>query len=176
MRLTDKIKYALLKAIDLSGMTFLSPVVRLCYGEDPKIQLQKIGQWILVPIAGVLAFMFLWHVTSGSIQTKSGTLPNPAQTWRGYKAIDAHAEREGLKMEAYEVVGEEREKMLTDAKQQLTVVVPRVALTNKKVAEAKAAIAAEKKALIDPLNAEYKEKKATKQREKYGWEKSVNAK
>ena len=160
MEFTNKFKYTLLKAIDLSGMTFLSPVVRLCYGEEPKVQLQKIGQWILVPIAGVLAFLFLWHVTSGSVKTKSGTLPNPAQTWRGYKAIDAHANRENLKMEAYDIVGEEREKMLAEAKHQLSLVSPRVASTNKAVTKAKEAIDQDTKALIEPLDSEYKDKKS----------------
>jgi len=160
MEFTNKFKYTLLKAIDLSGMTFLSPVVRLCYGEEPKVQLQKIGQWILVPIAGVFAFLFLWHVTSGSVKTKSGTLPNPAQTWRGYKAIDAHANRENLKMEAYDIVGEEREKMLAEAKQQLSLVSPRVASTNKAVTKAKEAIDQDTKALIEPLDSEYKDKKS----------------
>ena len=160
MKFTDKFKYTLLKAIDLSGMTFLSPVIRLCYGEEPKVQLQKIGQWILVPIAGVLAFLFLWHVTSGSIKTKSGTLPNPEQTWRGYKAINAHAERENLKMEAYDIVGEEREEMLADARLQLSLVAPRVVSTNAEVTRAKEAIEIETKALIEPLDTEYKEKKS----------------
>jgi nitrate/nitrite transport system permease protein len=160
MKFLNKFKYTVLKAIDLSGLTFMSPVVRLCYGEEPKVQLQKIGQWILVPIAGVLAFLFLWHVTSSSVQTKSGMLPNPEQTWRSYKAIDAHAEREKLKMEAFDIVGEEREEMLADAKQQLEIIIERVTLANTEVASAKDALSNETKAQIEPLDIEYKEKKA----------------
>ena len=160
MKFTDKLKYTLLKAIDLSGMTFLSPVVRLCYGEEPKVQLQKIGQWIIVPVVGVFAFLFLWHVTSGSIKTKSGTLPNPEQTWRGYKAINAHAEREELKMEAYDIVGDEREEMLADAQLQLSMLEQRVESSNLEVTKAKEAIDQQTKALIEPLDREYKEKKS----------------
>jgi len=160
MKFLNKFKYTVLKAIDLSGLTFMSPVVRLCYGEEPKVQLQKIGQWIVVPIAGVLAFFFLWHVTSGSVKTKSGTLPNPEQTWRGYKAIDAHSERENLKMEAFDIVGDEREGMLADAKMQLVGIKQRVTKTNAEVTVAKEAIDVETKALIEPLDKEYKEKKA----------------
>lgn len=159
MKFLKKLQYALLKAIDLSGLTFLAPVVRLCYGEEPKIQLQKIGQWIFVPIAGVLAFLFLWHVTSGTIQTKSGTLPNPAQTWKGYNAIDKQAERENLKMKAYELTGDAREQMLEESKEQLVGVEERVKLANEAVTQAKSAMSEKTKGLIAPLDAEYKAKK-----------------
>lgn len=160
MKFLKQLKYTLLKAIDLSGLTFLAPIVRLCYGEEPKVQLQKIGQWILIPIAAVLAFLFLWHITSGSIQTKSGTLPNPSQTWQGYNAIDKHAERENLKESAYELTGAERNTMLEESKSQLVVVKQRVIETNEAVKVAKASVDSETKKLIEPLDAEYKAKKA----------------
>ncbi|MEO1857516.1 MAG: ABC transporter permease [Rubritalea sp.] len=160
MKFIDRFKYALLKAIDLSGMTFLSPVVRLCYGEDPKLQLQKIGQWIIVPAVGVIAFLFLWHVTSGGIKTKSGTLPNPEQTWLGYKSINAHAEREQLKMEAYDIMGDERDEMLADAKHQLSLLASRVTHSNTEVTKAKYAIEQQAKVLIEPLDREYNEMKS----------------
>ncbi|MFC5049322.1 ABC transporter permease subunit [Rubritalea spongiae] len=160
MKFLKQLKYTLLKAIDLSGLTFLAPIVRLCYGEEPKVQMQKIGQWILIPLAAVLAFLFLWHITSGGIQTKSGTLPNPAQTWIGYNAIDKQAERENLKMKAYELTGEERETMLQQARAQLVEVEKRVITSNQAVDEAKAAVTEKTKKLIDPLDAEYDAKKA----------------
>ncbi|WP_018969430.1 ABC transporter permease [Rubritalea marina] len=160
MKLLKQLKYSLLKVIDLSGLTFLAPIVRLCYGEEPKVQLQKIGQWILVPIAGVCAFLFLWHITSGSIQTKSGTLPNPVETWQGYNAIDTQAEREGLKKTSYELVGEERDQMLADAEDRLAEVKVQVAETNAAVTAAKEAVDAQTKELIAPLDKEYKELKS----------------
>ncbi|MFD2158176.1 ABC transporter permease subunit [Rubritalea tangerina] len=159
MKFLTKIKYSLLKLIDLTGLTFLAPVVRLCYGEEPKVQLQKIGQWILVPVFGVIAFLILWHVTSGSIQTKSGTLPNPSQTWSGYKAIDTHAEREQMKKVAYELTGEERESRLAASEQKLEAVKVKVADANAAVTEAKEAVDAETQALIEPLDKDYKAKK-----------------
>lgn len=160
MKFLKQLKYTLLKAIDLSGLTFLAPIVRLCYGEEPKVQLQKIGQWILIPIVAVLAFLFLWHITSGSIQTKSGTLPNPVQTWQGYNAIDKHAERENLKESAYELTGAERNAILEESKAQLVAVKQRVTETNEAVKAAKASVDSETKRLIGPLDAEYRAKKA----------------
>lgn len=160
MKFLKQLKHTLLRIIDLSGLTFLAPVVRICYGEEPKIQLQKIGQWIIVPAVGVLAFLFLWYITSGGIQTKSGTLPNPMQTWQGYNSIDKQAERENLKMQAYELTGPEREQMLVDSKAQLADLSERVTATNQAVVETKAALSSETKKLIEPLDAEYKRKKA----------------
>ena len=160
MKLLLQLKYSLLKVIDLSGLTFLAPIVRLCYGEEPKVQLQKIGQWVLVPIVGIIAFLLLWHITSGQIQTKSGTLPNPIETWQGYNAIDTQAVRENEKMQSYELVGEERAAMLADAEARLVGVKTRVADTNAAVAEAKAAVDSKIKGLIEPLDTKYQALKA----------------
>ena len=57
-----KIKYSLLKAIDTAGLSFLSPVVRLVTGEEPRKQLKDIARFIVVPIISFLIFLWLWSV------------------------------------------------------------------------------------------------------------------
>ena len=66
-----EIKYRLLKIIDTAGLSFLSPVVRLAAGEEPRKQLKDIGRWIVVPVAAMLMFAFLWSVIAPRHKTKS---------------------------------------------------------------------------------------------------------
>ena len=40
-------KYKIIKALDTAGLSVLEPVVRLCTGEEPKVQLRKITLFIL---------------------------------------------------------------------------------------------------------------------------------
>ena len=94
-------KYALLKAIDLVGLNFLGPVVRLCTGEEPRKQLKEIGQFIVVPIVAVALFLGLWSVVASKVKTKSGQLPGPLVTWQSASSIWTFNDRESAKEEAY---------------------------------------------------------------------------
>ena len=107
-----KLKSFLLKAIDLSALTFLEPVVRLAYGEEPRVQLKKIGRNILVPVVAVVVFLVAWTLVADKIQTKSGKLPNPAATWNQAQAIWTKHSREQEKSAAYDVTGQAREQQL----------------------------------------------------------------
>lgn len=105
----EQFKYSLLKAINVSGLTFLEPVVRLCYGEEPAVQIKKIFRFIVVPICAFGLFLVLWTVTAKNIQTKSGTLPTPYDVWVASKGIWTFHVREGDKQVAYELSAEQRE-------------------------------------------------------------------
>ncbi|MEM8737297.1 MAG: ABC transporter permease subunit [Planctomycetota bacterium] len=110
--LLSKTKAALLKAVDLSALTFLEPVVRLAYGEEPAVQLRRIGRTILVPVIAVGIFLGAWSLIAGLIQTKAGTLPDPAATWTQGQAIWTGHVREGEKQTAYDLTGPRRERQL----------------------------------------------------------------
>ena len=161
MNLLKKIKYPLLKGIDFTGLTFLSPVVRLAYGEEPSVQMKKIGQWIIIPIIAILLFVFSWSVVSGNIRTKSGTLPNPVETSQALNAINTFAEREKIKRDAYNLTGEERLKEIETAKARLAEIQPLVASRNEAVAKAKAAHAEVITSKTGPLRAKYDNLKAS---------------
>ena len=155
MKFLQSIKYPLLKAIDFTGLTFLSPVVRLCYGEEPALQMRKIGQWIVVPLAAIALFVVAWFAIAGNVRTKSGTLPNPAETWQAFDAIDTFAEREQAKAAAYLLTGSQRLRALEDAKARLAEIEPDIATTTSAVATAKERHAATVEERVAPLQAEY---------------------
>jgi|GEM_PF-46914 len=142
MNIFDKIKYPILKAIDVSGLTFLGPVVRLCYGEEPQVQMKKIGQWILVPILAMLLFAFFWAYGSTKVTTKSGSVPGPLATLEAGQAITQFGDYEAEKEEAYNLTGAEREEALENAEARLAEMPTIIAEANAGVDAAKAAHAA----------------------------------
>lgn len=152
MKFLKSIKYPLLKGIDFSGLTFLSPVVRLCYGEEPAVQCKKIVQWIVVPIIAILIFIFAWNQASDNIHTKSGRLPSPKETLLAYDAIDTFAEYEKLKEEAYLMSGNERASELEATEALLAAIKPVVESTNAEVEKTKANYQAKIEARIAPLD------------------------
>lgn len=86
-----KIKTTILNGLQLAGLGAFDPVVRLLSGENPSAQLPKIGQFILMPIAGFAVFLGIWTVAASSIQTRYGSIPNPQAVWiAGSQLLASH--------------------------------------------------------------------------------------
>ena len=156
----DKLKTVLLKAVDLSALTFLEPVVRLCWGEEPDVQLKKIGRNILVPLVAVGAFLIAWTLIADQIQTKSGKLPGPGETWAQASSIWTTHQREGEKEEAYDLTGERREAALARVNAELAELDAADEAAKAAVAEADARAKAELAEARVPLDAELEALKA----------------
>ena len=116
----DKIKYGLLKFIDLSGFKVFDPPVRLAFGEDPKKQINEIGKFMLLPIIFVSLCIFTWSVIAPTHKTKSGSAPTPTQVWGAWKDNSRFGEREDEKLQDYELSGSERLKKIEEVKTLLT--------------------------------------------------------
>ena len=80
-------KYGLLKFLDVSGLTFLTPIVRLICGEEPRTQLKNIGQFIVIPVLSIVAFLILWTQIAPRHKTKSGEVPTPSVVWNAAVGI-----------------------------------------------------------------------------------------
>lgn len=112
-------KYKILKAIDIAGLNFLDPVVRLAYREEPRVQLKKIGQFIVVPAFALLLFVLVWFSVSAGVKTKSGTLPNPTQTNDARVSIGDFGRMEDAKADDYLAEGGTRDERLADVEKAL---------------------------------------------------------
>lgn len=110
-----KLKYKILKAVDLSGFTFLDPIIRLCYKEEPDEQLRRIFKFILVPIFAFTAFVLLWAYLAPRHTTKSGEVPTPAVVWDAAKGIWTFHERENAKEVAYLAEPDDIEQAVSEA-------------------------------------------------------------
>ena len=92
-------KYKILKGLDIAGLQVFDPVVRLCYGEEPAVQIKKISQFIVVPTLTFLLFLLFWDFAGPRHTTKSGEVPTPADRSRRSRrpARRTHSSRRHLR-------------------------------------------------------------------------------
>ena len=94
-------KSKLLKAADVSGFTFLMPVIRFAYGDERQKQIGEMGRMILVPLLAIGLFLAAWAVISPLVKTKSGELPGPAMTEQAAEDIWSLHRQENAKEASY---------------------------------------------------------------------------
>ncbi len=153
----EKIKYSLLKAIDITGLTFIAPVVRLCYGEEPQVQLKKIGQWIIIPLIAVFIALFIIYdgFIVDTFKTKSGKLPTSSKIYSSYKSIDQLHDDEMAKQRAYNLSGEERVEELNTVDQKIISAEEGLKLASQAVKDQQKITDREQAKKVAPAEAEY---------------------
>ncbi|MFK7911948.1 MAG: ABC transporter permease subunit [Akkermansiaceae bacterium] len=117
--LKDKIKYGLLKFIDLSGFKVFDPPVRLAFGEDPKKQISEIGKYMILPTLFVGICVLMWAAIAPTHKTKSGAVPTPAKVLVAYSDNNRLSEREAEKVEDFEAAGEVRSARLAEVQKRI---------------------------------------------------------
>ena len=82
--------------LNVAGLGFVVPVVRLARGENPQTQLKDMWRLLGAPVVAVWVFLFLWSQASSHIITSLGEIPGPAAVWRqvGTLWADHNAERD----------------------------------------------------------------------------------
>jgi nitrate/nitrite transport system permease protein len=153
----EKIKYLLLKTIDITGLTFLAPVVRLCYREEPQVQLKKIGQWIIVPLIAVFIALFIIYdgFIVDTFKTKAGKLPTSSKIYSSYKSIDQLHDDELAKQRAYHLSGEERVEALNAVDEKISSAEESLKLATQAVKDEQKITDREKAKKVAPAEAEY---------------------
>ena len=106
---SDKIKYGLLKAIDVSSFKVFDPVVRLLFGEEPRKQVNDIFRYMITPMLFVGLCLLIWTVLGPQHKTKSGEVPTPAKVWEAKNINERFAEREKEKESDFLLTGPARE-------------------------------------------------------------------
>jgi nitrate/nitrite transport system permease protein len=112
-------KFRIIKFLDIAGLTFLTPIVRLLTGEEPGIQLKKIGQFIVIPVLSVIAFLILWTQIAPRHKTKSGEVPTPSVVWNAAVGIWEFHARENYKQRAFELTGDRKADWLAATESRL---------------------------------------------------------
>ncbi len=126
-------KYKILKALDIAGLQVFDPVVRLCYGEEPRAQLRKIGQFILIPVVTFLLFLGFWAYAGPRHTTKSGEVPTPSVVVDAADGVLTFHERETIKGEDMLRAGPEREAALTAVDARIAELTPLAATAAEQV-------------------------------------------
>jgi len=156
-----KLKYKILKAVDVSGFTFLDPIIRLLYREEPGEQLRRIFKVIVIPVLAFTAFILLWAYLAPRHTTKSGEVPTPVVVWDAAQGIWTFHEREKAKEEAYLAPPDDIERAVAQATGRMeeleTELIPAAKARVEEVADEEAAWREE---LTGPVRSEYERKEA----------------
>jgi len=98
--------------LDIVGLGWLVPLLRIAAGDSPRHQLVELRQVLLVPLAGIVAFLLLWGVLAPQVKTSLGAVPGPAQVWhQAVNLYDDHLAERG-KEAAFEARQAERNRKL----------------------------------------------------------------
>ncbi len=83
----------IMNGLDVLGLGFINPFIRLAYGEDPKAQYKELWKILLVPLLSIFIFLALWHVLAPNVKTSLGSIPQPGvvfsqfgDLWADHKA------------------------------------------------------------------------------------------
>ncbi|WP_349432151.1 ABC transporter permease [Methylomarinum sp. Ch1-1] len=104
----------LIKFLNITGLTWFVPVVRICQGDNPQQQIKALWMAIGIPTFAFIIFLLLWNSVAQQIQTSLGTLPGPVAVWTEVDSLmeDHYAERE-KEVAFYERQRARNEKKLT---------------------------------------------------------------
>ncbi|MGL4236707.1 ABC transporter permease [Tabrizicola sp.] len=83
------------------GFGWLTPILRLASGENPKAQLADLWRLAVVPVLAILVFLMLWAWAAPKVVTSLGAIPGPAQVWEQVGVLHADALAEGEKEAAF---------------------------------------------------------------------------
>lgn len=89
-------KDKLINFLELAGLTWFVPVIRLLSGEAPARQLHDLAKMVGIPLFAIVVFLFLWHLGAAKVITSLGQVPGPVQVFeQAGVLIDEHyAERD----------------------------------------------------------------------------------
>jgi len=109
--------------LNMIGLSFIAPIVRLCRGENPRAQVKDLWQLLGIPLVAIAVFLFAWSRMSANIETSLGKIPGPVAVWNQTGALWADHKAEREKAAAFYERQEKRaaEKLAEDPNADVTV-------------------------------------------------------
>lgn len=154
-----KIKYRILKTIDIAGLQIIDPVVRLCFGEEPRVQVRRIGLFIVVPTITFLIFLGAWAYLGPRHTTKAGEVPTPGVVVDAGEGVLRFHEWENIKGEDFTLGGEDRLKTLAAVEARMAELEPLTEAASAKVSKVEEASRERLAEAMAPLNEVYQAKR-----------------
>jgi nitrate/nitrite transport system permease protein len=86
----------LTKFLNITGLTWFVPIVKICAGENPSQQFKQLWLIMGIPILAFMLFVGLWNATASQISTSLGEIPNASAVWEEFEGLIAshHEERQ----------------------------------------------------------------------------------
>jgi nitrate/nitrite transport system permease protein len=93
----------LIKFLNITGLTWFVPFVKIAAGENPAKQIRQLWLMIGVPIVAFLLFLGLWSVSASKVNTSLGAIPGPVAVWNEVGGlIDEHFAETSKRAEFYQ--------------------------------------------------------------------------
>jgi nitrate/nitrite transport system permease protein len=91
----------LFAVLEVLGLAFITPLIRLARGESPRMQAQALWHLLGVPMLAIAIFLLAWSQLSSRIETSLGRIPGPVAVWQQTQALWADHKAERLKAQAF---------------------------------------------------------------------------
>lgn len=157
---SDKIKYGLLKAIDISGFKVFDPVVRLLFREEPRKQAADIFKYLITPMIFVALCLGLWTVIAPRHKTKSGEVPTPGEVWAALIVNDTLDQRESEKEADFAASGDARSSTIAQITKELEAKSAQSSELKEQLLVVEKEVEEEIASLIEPIQKKYETLKA----------------
>ena len=114
-----KLKHKIYKLIDISGLQLFDPIARLLFKEEPKVQIKRITQFIIIPAVTFCMFLLMWQIMAPRHTTKSGEVPTPIRVVDAARGIWTFHKREKQKSEAFITTPGDSKKLIESSNERL---------------------------------------------------------
>ena len=107
--------HQLIKFLNITGLTWFVPLVKLATGENPSQQLRELWLIMGIPIIAFMLFLGLWSFSASKVNTSLGAIPGPTAVWSEVGGlVEAHFTERQKETEFYERQKVRDEKMLAE--------------------------------------------------------------
>ncbi|ALP53794.1 nitrate ABC transporter permease [Candidatus Tenderia electrophaga] len=94
-------KTKLINFLEMTGFTWMVPMVRLGAGENAREQFSDMMTLIGLPVIAIVVFLFVWAGAASQVKTSLGELPGPVQVWQQAQGLYAEHKAERDKEAAF---------------------------------------------------------------------------
>ena len=77
----------LFRFLTVVGLGFINPVIRLCRGENARVQIVELWRQLGIPLLAIAVFLLAWSQVSSRIQTSLGQIPGPTAVWQQAQSL-----------------------------------------------------------------------------------------
>ena len=113
----------LIKFLNITGLTWFIPLVKIAAGENPAQQIRQLFLIIGVPVVAFMLFLGLWSFSAAKVNTSLGTIPGPIAVWHEAGGLlDDHFAERAKAVEYYQrQTARNAEKLAADPKAEIKV-------------------------------------------------------
>lgn len=105
----------LIKFLNLTGLTWFIPLLKIAAGENPARQVRELWLIMGIPVIAFMLFLGLWNFSASKVHTSLGTIPGPAAVWDQVQGlVDAHYQEKQKRADFFQRQQLRNEKLLAE--------------------------------------------------------------